>query len=177
MTYSKEELFDMIVNSPEEFNEWKKSQTDEVDLSEIDFSSQTLNNVDFENADLNGSSFADSHLTEINFKNTDSNSVDFTRATVIECDFSDSLLTGADFSYAKANYCNFSDSDMAGVIFQETNLENSDLSGAVNLNASRFDEDTVWPDQDSLPEDFDGKYSDDLSSLKDTDDENQVSDY
>lgn len=177
MTYSKEELFDMIVNSPEEFNEWKKSQTDEVDLSEVDFSSQTLNNVDFENADLNGSSFADCHLTEINFKNTDSNSVDFTRATVIECDFSDSLLTGADFSYAKANYCNFSDSDMAGVIFQETNLENSDLSGAVNLNASRFDEDTVWPDQDMLPEDFDGKYSDDLSSLKDTDDENQVSDY
>lgn len=177
MTYSKEELFDMIVNSPEEFNEWKKSQTDEVDLSEVDFSSQTLNNVDFENADLNGSSFADCHLTEINFKNTDSNSVDFTRATVIECDFSDSLLTGADFSYAKANYCNFSDSDMAGVIFQETNLENSDLSGAVNLNASRFDEDTVWPDQDMLPEDFDGKYADDLSSLKDTDDENQVSDY
>ncbi len=177
MTYSKEELFDMIVNSPEEFNEWKKSQTDEIDLSEVDFSSQTLNNVDFENADLNGSSFADCHLTEINFKNTDSNSVDFTRATVIECDFSDSLLTGADFSYAKANYCNFSDSDMAGVIFQESNLENSDLSGAVNLNASRFDEDTVWPDQDMLPEDFDGKYSDDLSSLKDTDDENTVSDY
>ena len=177
MTYSKEELFDMIVNSPEEFNEWKKSQTDEIDLSEVDFSSQTLNNVDFENADLNGSSFADCHLTEINFKNTDSNSVDFTRATVIECDFSDSLLTGADFSYAKANYCNFSDSDMAGVIFQESNLENSDLSGAVNLNASRFDEDTIWPDQDMLPEDFDGKYSDDLSSLKDTDDENTVSDY
>ena len=59
MSYSKEELFDLIINSPSEFNEWKKSQTDEVDLSEMDFSSQTLENVDFENADLNGSSFAD----------------------------------------------------------------------------------------------------------------------
>ena len=177
MDYTKEELFDLIVNSPEKFNEWKKSQEQEVDLSEMDFSSQTLENVDFENADLNGSSFADCHLTEINFKNTDSTSIDFTRTVLVECDFTDSLLTGADFSYASANYCNFSESDMAGVIFQETNLENSDLSGAMNLNACRFDEDTVWPDQDQLPEDFDGKYSDDLSSLKDNDDENQVGDY
>jgi uncharacterized protein YjbI with pentapeptide repeats len=177
MAYSKEELFEMIVNSPQEFNDWKKGQTDELDLSELDFSSHTLENVNFENADLNGSSFADCHLTEVNFANTDSTSVDFTRTTLIECDFSDSLLTGADFSYAKANYCNFSDADMAGVIFQETNLENSDLSGTVNLNACRFDEDTVWPEQDMLPEDFDGKYSDDLSSLKDNDDENQVGDY
>ncbi|MBR1753867.1 pentapeptide repeat-containing protein [bacterium] len=177
MEYSKEELFDLIINSPEKFNEWKKTQTEEVDLSELDFSSQTLENVDLENADLNGSSFADCHLTEINFKNTDSTSVDFTRAVLVECDFSDSLLTGADFSYASANYCNFSEADVAGLVFQETNLENSDLSSSINLNACRFDEDTVWPDQDLLPEDFDGKYSDDLSSLKDNDDENQVEDY
>ena len=177
MEYSKEELFGLIVDSPEEFNEWKKSQIEDVDLSEMDFSGQTLQNIDLENVDLNGSSFADSHLTEINFKNTDSTSVDFTRAVLIECDFTDSLLTGADFSYASANYCNFKDSDMAGVIFQESNLENSDLSTCVNLNASRFDEDTVWPDQDMLPEDFDGKYADDLSSLKDTDDDNGIGDY
>ena len=174
---TKEELFEMIINSPEKFNEWKSTQTEEVDLSEIDFSSQNLENVDFENTDLNGSSFADSHLTEVNFKNIDGTSIDFTRSVLVECDFSDSLLTGADFSYSKTNYCNFSEADMAGVIFQETNLENSDLSSSVNLNACRFDEDTVWPEQDLLPEDFDGKYSDDLSSLKDNDDENLVGDY
>lgn len=177
MEYTKEELFDLITNSPEEFNEWKKNQEEEIDLSEVDFSSLTLEKIDFENVDLNGSSFADSHLTEVNFKNTDSNSVDFTRAVLIECDFSDSLLTGADFSYSQANYCNFSETDMAGVIFQESNLENSDLSEAINLNACRFDEDTIWPEQDQLPENFDGKYSEDLSSLKDNEDDSSNSDY
>ena len=41
----------------------------------------------------------------------------------------------------------------------------------MNLNASRFDDSTIWPDNEYLPEDFDSSYSDDLSSLKD-DDEN-----
>ena len=177
MTYTKEDLYDLVVNSPEKFNEWKSKQSEEVDLSESDFSSLTLENVNFEDVDLNGSSFADSHLTEVNFKNTDLTSADFTRANLVECDFSEALLTGADYSYAKVNYCNFSESDMAGGIFQETDLENSDLSSAINLNACRFDEDTVWPDSDMLPEDFDSKYSEDLSSLKDSDDENQVGDY
>jgi len=177
MEYTKEELFDLIVNSPDEFNSWKAQKSEEVDLSEIDFSSQNLENINFENTDLNGSSFADAHLTEVIFKDIDGTSIDFTRSVLIECDFSESILTGADFSYAKVNYCNFTDTDMAGVIFQETDLENSDLSSSLNLNACRFDSDTVWPDQELLPEDFDGKYSDDLSSLKDNDDENQIGDY
>ena len=177
MEYTKEELFDLIINKPEKYNEWKSNYEEEVDLTELDFSSQTIENVNFENADLSGSSFADCHLTEVNFRNTESTAVDFTRSILIECDFSDGLLTGADFSYATVNYCNFSESDMAGVIFQETNLEDSDLSSSINLTACRFDDDTIWPDQDKLPEDFDGKYADDLSSLKDDDDENSISDY
>ena len=39
-----------------------------------------------------------------------------------------------------------------------------------NLNACRFDDSTIWPDSEYLPEDFDSTYSDDLSSLKDEDD-------
>ena len=98
-------------------------------------------------------------------------SVDFTRARVLECDFTDALLTGADCSYAEMTYCNFSDSDMAGCILSETNLSNSDLTAAVNLNAARYDEDTVWPEDDMLPEDFDGMGHKDLSALQDEEDE------
>ncbi len=66
---------------------------------------------------------------------------------------------------------------MAGGVFLESDLTNSDFAGAFNLNACRFDEETVWPDLDMLPEDFDPTYSDDLSSLKDEDDEDETEVY
>jgi len=173
--YTKEELYNLIKDSSDEFNEWKAAQK-HVDLSETDFSTLTLVGVDFSNVDLNSSSFADSHLESIDFRGSDLTSVDFTRTTVVESDFSDSLLTGADYSYASINYCNFTDADMAGGVFQESDLTNSDLAGAYNLNACRFDEETVWPDPEMLPEDFDATYSDDLSSLKD-DEDSEIQEY
>ena len=85
-------------------------------------------------------------------------------------------MNGADCSYAEMTYCNFTDADMAGCIFSESDLSNSDLSASVNLHACRFDEDTVWPDNELMPEGFDAQYSDDLSSLKD-DEDSVVGDY
>ena len=64
----------------------------------------------------------------------------------------------------------FNDADMAGCVFEESDLSNSDFSASLNMGACRFDDETVWPDNDMLPEDFDSTYSDDLSSLKDDDD-------
>ncbi|MDR1168354.1 MAG: pentapeptide repeat-containing protein [Heliobacteriaceae bacterium] len=174
--YTKEELVELLRKHPEKFNEWKAGQND-VDLSEVDLSGIVLNEIDFSDVDLNSSSFADSSVSLVKFINTDLTSVDFTRSKVLECDFSESLLTGADCSYAEMNYCNFQDCDMAGCILSETDLGNSDLTGAVNINASRFDDATIWPEQDLLPEDFDGAYNEDLSSLKDEDDDLVISDY
>lgn len=174
--YTKDELYNLIKESPKEFSKWKKEQ-DEVDLSEMDFSYSTLENVDFSDVDLNASSFADSHLTSVKFGNADLTAVEFTRATVLESDFSEAVLTGADFSYATVHYCNFTDADMAGSIFQESDLSNSDFAGAYNMNACRFDEETIWPEPEMLPEDFDSSYSDDLSSLKDEEDEGSSADY
>ncbi len=78
--YSKDDIYNLLKKSPQEFNDWKASQGD-VDLSEMDFFALDTRSVDFSDADLNGSSFADCHLTEINFKNTDLTAVEFTRAT------------------------------------------------------------------------------------------------
>lgn len=103
-------------------------------------------------------------------------SVDFTRSTLTECNFNESFLNGTDFSYATVHYCGFPDADLAGAIVREADLSNSDFTMSQNLNASRFDDTTVWPDSEYLPEDFDSSYSDDLSSLKD-DDDYEVSDY
>lgn len=173
--YTKEELYSLVKTSPQKFNDWKADK-EEIDLSEMDFSYLTLSDVDFSGVDLNSSSFADSTLSSINFNSADLTSIDFTRASINESDFSEAVLTGADFSYAKVNYCNFTDADMAGSVFQESDLSNSDLSGCYNLNACRFDEETTWPELEMLPEDFDSSYSDDLSSLKD-DEENSDDGY
>lgn len=170
LDYTKDELLSLIEKDPEKFNEWKLTNSEEIDLSEVDFSNMVLKEVDFSGADLNSSSFADSDLSLVNFTDTDLTSVDFTRASVVECDFTDSLLPGADCSYAQMTFCNFAGCDMAGCILSETDLSNSDLSSAENLSAARFDSDTVWPDNDMLPEDFDAEISDDLSALKDEDD-------
>ena len=165
---SKDELVDLLLNNVEEFNVEMDGKP--VDLSETDFSGITVEGAVFNNVDLNSSSFADGHLTDVKFLNCDMTSVDFNRANLVECAFNESILNGADFSYATVDYCNFSEADLAGAILRDADLSNSDLSLSENLNASRFDDTTIWPDNEYLPEDFDSTYSDDLSSLKDEDD-------
>ena len=173
---TKEELADLITTDVEAFNKEIKGITGGADLSEMDFSNINLDGAEFVNADLTSSSFADAHLSEVKFDGCDLTSVDFTRANLVECSFTESVLNGADFSYSTVNYGNFADSDMAGAIFQGADLSNSDFSMSENLSASRFDEETVWPDNENLPEDFDTTCSSDLSSLQDEDDFEQ-SDY
>ena len=173
---SKEVLVNLVLTDVDAFNEEIKNSKSGVDLSETDFSNSNIQGAEFINVDLTSSSFADSHLSEVKFEGCDLTSVDFTRAEIVESSFNESVLNGTDFSYSKVDYCNFSDADMAGAVFQGAELTNSDLSMSENLSACRFDEETVWPDNEYLPEDFDTKYSSDLSSLQD-DDDYQQSDY
>ena len=171
---SKEELANLLLNDVEAFNAETGGRA--VDMSELDFSGTDLEGVVFDNIDLTSSSFADSNLTDVKFLGCDLTSVDFNRANLIECAFNESVLNGTDFSYSKVDYCNFADADLAGAIMLDADFTNSDFTACDNLNASRFDDTTIWPDNEYLPEDFDSSYSDDLSSLKDDDDYEQ-SDY
>lgn len=171
---SKEELVNLLLSDVETFNQEIAGKA--ADLSEVDFSNSNIEGAIFDNVDLTSSSFSDSQLTEVQFLGCDLTSVDFTRSTLTECAFNESVLNGTDYSYARVDYCNFADADLAGAILREADLSNSDFSACENLNACRFDDTTVWPDGEYLPEDFDSSYSDDLSSLKD-DDEYEQSDY
>ena len=165
---SKEELANLLVNDVKAFNAELGGKA--VDMSEMDFSGISVEGAVFDNVDLSSSSFADSTLTDVKFLGCDLTSVDFNRAALVECSFNESVLNGTDYSYAKLDYCNFADADLAGAILRDADLSNSDFSAAENLSASRFDDTTVWPDNEYLPENFDSSYSDDLSSLKDEDD-------
>ena len=170
----EEKMHNLLINDVDAFNDELGGKP--VDMSEMDFSGINLEGAVFDNADLTSSSFADSNLTEVKFLGCDLTSVDFNRANLVECAFTESVLNGTDFSYARADYCNFADADLAGAIMLDADFTNSDFSTAENLNASRFDDSTVWPDNEYLPEDFDSSYSDDLSSLKD-DEDYEPSDY
>ena len=170
----KEDVANLLINDVKKFNETLTGQA--FDLSEMDFSGINIEGAVFDNVDLTSSSFADSNLTDVKFLGCDLTSVDFNRASLVECAFNESVLNGTDFSYSKVDYCNFLDADLAGAIMLEADFTNSDFSACENLSASRFDDSTIWPDNEYLPEDFDASYSDDLSSLKD-DEEYETSEY
>jgi len=175
---TKDELIELLIESPDQFNNYvDENKNIGIDLTEVDISGVVIADIIFINVDLSSTSFADSHLTNVKFENCDMTSTDFTRSNLAECDFTSSILNGTDFSYATVDYCNFHEADMAGCVLQEADLTNSDLTTSYNLSACRFDEGTIWPDNDMLPEDFDGMYSADLSSLKDDDDESGNMDY
>ena len=175
---TKDELITLLVENVEEFNSYiEENVNNGIDLTEVDLSNITVADAVFHNVDLSSTTFSDAHLTNVKFENCDLSSADFTRSNLEECNFNSSILNGTDFSYAVVSYCNFNEADMAGSILQETDLTDSDLSTSYNLNACRFDDGTIWPDDDMLPEDFDGLYSSDLSSLKDDDDEHSNQDY
>lgn len=167
---SKDEIYNLIINDSNAYGDYKAEETEELDLSELDFSGNDLYDIDFSDSVLVDSSFFESTLTKCSFVNCGLTSVDFSRTKLIECDFSEALLNGTNLSYAQIDYCNFAESDMAGAILLETVFENTDLSTVENLQASRFDESTVWPDEEYLPEGFDSNAANDLSSLQDEED-------
>lgn len=170
MVQTKDNLIDMIINSPEEFSSIKK-ELKNIDLSEADFSALVFKNLNLSDIDLSNATFSDATLQNINFSGADLTSTDLTSTNIVECDFSDAILNGTDFSYANIKYSNFSDADLSGAIFQQTDLSGADLSASLNLTACRFDEETIWPDSDMLPDDFDTSYVKDLSHLHDDDDD------
>lgn len=170
---SKDEIISLILNNKDEFESQKN---DELDLSECDLAANNISDTDLSGIDFSGTSFAECSLTNINFSGCDLTSANFSRATITECDFSEAILNGTDFSYSSVTYSNFTDSDMAGCILNEADLSDSDFSASLNMSACRFDEGTIWPDAENLPEDFDSTYNYDLSSLQDEED-NRTEDF
>ena len=73
--------------------------------------------------------------------------------------------------------CEFEEADFSGADLSSADISSSDLSTTQNLTECIFDDTTVWPDEDMLPDGFEAIYQDDLSSLKDEEDYVSNSDY
>jgi uncharacterized protein YjbI with pentapeptide repeats len=168
---SKDELVQLLKNGfVEEFNEFKKIN-ESLDFAEIELSGCDVHGANFSGADLTGSDFGECNLSDVNFSDCDLSSVIFTRSSLHHTNFSNTTLAGAKFNHSEILNCDFTEADMTGVDFIEANLSNTDLSLSLNLNQCIFDSYTTWPDADNLPDDFEPEYIEDLSSLKDDDDE------
>lgn len=166
MSITKDEWIDLILNNKDAFNS-KKAEAGDIDLSEAEFSVSDLSHINLSDIDFSGASFVESTITDVDFSNCDFTSADFSRCRLEECNFSGCTLNGTNFSYATLNFCNFNEADMAGCVLNEAELTDSDFATSENLSACRFDEGTIWPDSEKLPEDFDSTYNYDLSSLQD----------
>jgi uncharacterized protein YjbI with pentapeptide repeats len=167
---SKDELVQLLRNGLiDEYNEVRS--TESQDMSEIDLSGCDIHGANLADSDLTGSDFSECDLTNVDFTNSDISAVVFTRATLKETNFTGTTLAGTKFGNSDIIKCDFTEADMVGADFIEADLSNTDLSLALNLSQCIFDSFTIWPDTDSLPDDFDPEYIEDLSSLKDEDDE------
>jgi len=177
MQTSKEEWVELLLNDKDTFKSNKDKESDGIDLSEVELSVCELSGCDLSNIDFNGANFCESTITDVDFSNCDLTSADFSRCKIEECNFSNCILNGTNFSYATLNFCNFNEADMAGCVLNEAELTDSDFATSENMSACRFDEGTIWPDSEKLPEDFDSTYNYDLSSLQDDEDRNSSTDY
>jgi len=165
-------LNDLILNNYQEF-EALHDENSNMEIPEADFTRAQLSDCNFSNIDFSDSTFQESNLENIDFTDCDLTGVDFSHSNIIECNFTGSILNGAIFSYSTVNYCNFADADMAGANLSEADLADSDFSTSENLDSCRFDESTIWPDDEKLPEEFDCTYNYDSSSLREEDEVTQ----
>ena len=146
----------------------EKETTTKIDLSETDLEGLTLNNANFSEFELNGVNFADSSLENAIFTNTNLTTTNFTGADLKYCNFNNANLSGAYLTNTDATEADFTDANFNGTDLRETNFTNAELSASVNLSQAKFDNLTIWPENQNLPEDFDSSCSN-LSNNNDED--------
>jgi uncharacterized protein YjbI with pentapeptide repeats len=176
---SREDLIELLKNGDfKEFNEVRSNdEVDLLDFSETDFSGMELTGVNFSNTDLSGADFCEGNISGADFTNSDLTSANFARSSVQNSNFTETLLNGTKFNGAEILRSDFADADMSGADFSEADLNSSDFSLSQNLDMCIFNSYTMWPDSDKLPEDFNAEYIEDLSSLKDDEDQLFSEDY
>lgn len=153
---NKDELVQFLRNGlAEEFNQARACEDGvKLDLIEIDLRDVKLTGVNLSKADITGSDFSKAEIEESNFSESDLTSVNFSHSTIVNTDFSNIVLEGSLFSYANIQDCDFEAADFNGVNICGADLSGTDLSLTKNLMQSVYDGETVWPDDDLLPDDF-----------------------
>lgn len=166
---SKDELVLLLRNGLiEEFNQQRPYEEGSlVDLSEIDLKDIKISGANLTKVDLTGSDLSKSEIESTDFKESDLSSVNFSHSTITESNFSDVILEGSFFNHTNLNECDFSAADFNGVNICAADMMGTDLSLCKNLMQSVYDGETIWPEDDLLPEDFDPQYDMTFAEMED----------
>jgi len=108
----------------------------ECNLSNVNIKHTTFNDVIFSSCKLVGLNFKDisQFLMAFQFDKCNLNLSSFSEMTINKTNFKDCKLQQVDFSLTGAKLCSFNHCDLENAIFENTNLEKSDLSSAFNFN-------------------------------------------
>lgn len=153
---SKDELIQLLRNGEiEKFNNTRSYSEEAIlDLTESDLNNINLNGVNFSRVDLTGSDLSKSELESIDFNYSDLSSVNFSHTSIVESNFAETVLEGSLFNNATVVKSDFTEVDFNGINTCGADFTDADLSLTKNLNQSVYDGETIWPDNDLLPHDF-----------------------
>ena len=153
---SKDDLVQLLRNGEiEKFNSIRPYHDDiSLDLTEIDLNDMKLSGANLSKVDLSGSDFSKSDIEKINFSDSDLSSVNFSHTTIAESNFINAIFEGSLLTSINVISGDFTEVDFNGVNICGANLTGADLGLCKNLMQSVYDTDTLWPDNDFLPDEF-----------------------
>ncbi|HSA07741.1 MAG TPA: pentapeptide repeat-containing protein [Candidatus Gastranaerophilales bacterium] len=167
---NKDELTQLLRNGDiEKFN--KLRPYDEIkfpDFTEIDLSNVKICGVNLSNVDLSGSDLSKSEIESVNFNNSDLSAVNFTRTTITESNFAETIMEGSLLNNANIISGDFMEVDFNGINISGADLTGADLTLSINLMMSVYDADTIWPESDMLPDDFEPQDDMSFADLEDS---------
>jgi len=169
---NKDELVHLLRNGLiDEFNNKRPYEEGNLlNLSEIDLKDIKISGANLTQADLTGSDLSKCEIEETDFRKSDLNSVNFSYSVITDSNFSDAIIEGSLFNNANIQNSDFTTVDFNGINICSTDLTGTDLSLSKNLMQSMYDGETIWPDDDLLPEDFDPQYEVSFAELEEADD-------
>ncbi len=166
---NKDELVQLLkIGNIKKFNESRSyCENIFVDLTEIDLSNTKISGADLSRVDLSGSDLSKSEIENIDFSRSDLSSVNFSHSTIADSAFIEAIIEGSLLHNASIISVDFAEVDFNGVNVCGTDFTGADLSLSRNLMQSVYDADTIWPDEDFLPDEFDPEDDVSIAELED----------
>jgi len=171
ISINKDELVQLLRNGEiEKFNNLRHfSEETPLDLTESDLNHMNIVGANLSRVDLSGSDLSKSEFESIDFNYSDLSSVNFSHTTIIESNFIEVILEGSLFNNACVVKSDFTEVDFNGINACGANLADADLSLAKNLMQAVYDTETIWPDDDLLPNDFEPQENVSFANFDDKD--------
>ncbi|RJP48920.1 MAG: toll/interleukin-1 receptor domain-containing protein [Anaerolineaceae bacterium] len=137
------EQVEMLLQGPETWNEWRRSNPVKIDLSQTSLVYTNLKGADLSEANINRSDLRGANLNGANLRESDLGDSDFIGAELIDTNLSMAYLRGANLINANLLGANFQMADLSEVNFTKAETGRNiftriDLSKSIGLEKVSF---------------------------------------